>query len=221
MTMKRRSLVTGAVALTAAPAFAQFGGLLGGARGGSGGGNVDADVAAFLTKSFNIEKTLSKAYLAIAAAYLKEGELAKTRTLFEEVGKLTEPKEAGAKFQEVQQSALAELKRLGESKDLEAQTKALSAEKQQQVAKGVGNFLLGVFQSKDLVSTGQSLVSSVASNPMSVGKVLPVKDSLTRLGRAAELAGATLPAFVNVLKGVNVSVAPASTSSTEEKVDSI
>ncbi len=192
-----------------------------GGGGKSSGGDIDADVNSFLEKSLRIESTINKAALAIVAAYQNEEDRAKSQEAFEQISKTTDPKEAGAKFQSVSESTAAEMKKLSTSGDLAERTKSLSAEKQQQVSKGIANFLLGVLQSKDLVSGGQSMLTKVSSNPMNLTKIIPVKDALPRLGNAASLAGSTIPKFVDVLKGANIKVKEVSTSSTEETVEKI
>jgi len=220
MKKTRRNIVIGTLAAASVPAFAQFGGMLGGGKS-SGGGNFDADLKSFLDKSFSIEATASKAALAICSAFASEQKRAEFQTLFTDVGKQTDPKEAGATFQKVQETASAELKKLAESQDLESQTKNLSAEKQKLLAKGVGNFLIGVYKGKDIFSTGQSLMSSATSNPMNLTKAAPVKDALSRLGNAASLAAGAIPKFVKALQGANISVVTASASSKEEDIAEI
>jgi hypothetical protein len=222
MKMTRRNLVVTAVPLLAAgsPALAQFGGLLGSSKS-SGGGNIDADIGSFLGKSLNIEITASKAYLAIAAAFASETRRAELQTLFNDVAKQTNPQEAGAKFQQVRETTEAEIKRVSEEKDLGEKTKALSAEKQKSLSRGVGNLLLAGFQAKDLVPTGQGIISGVGANPMAITKVSPVKDAISRLQTAVTLAGSAMPKLVAALSGANVSVAPATSSSKEEPITSI
>lgn len=218
----RRKLILGAVplALVTPSAFAQFGGLLGG-KSSSGGGNLDADINNFMTTSFNVEKTASRAYLAIAGAFASEGERAKLQSLFSDVNSLTNPQESGAKLQEVIETTDAAIKRASEEKNLDAQVKSMTADKQKQLAVGVGNLLLAAFQGSDLLKTGQSIVSGVGANPMAVTKLPPLKNALTRLGKAVSTAGSAMPKLVNALKGANVSVVPASSTSKEEKVDSV
>jgi hypothetical protein len=200
--------------------MAQFGNLLGGGRS-SGGGNVDADVANFLGRSFVVEMTAAKASLAIGAAFAAESDRAKFQSLFDNVNKQTKPQEAGAAFQAARETADAEIKRLSEAKDLSERTKALSQEKQALLAKGVGNFLLAGLQSKDIVSAGQSMITSVGANPMNLSKIVPAKDAVTRLANAASLAGSAIPKLVEAMKGANVSVVSVSSSSKEEKIDSL
>ena len=220
MIKNRRTLIAAGLCATAVPAFAQFGGLLGGGKS-SGGGNFEADMNAFLAKSFKIEMTASKAALAIASAFAAESERAKYQSMFDDVGKQTNPNEAGAKFQQIQETANAEMKRLSEAKDLGEQTKALSDEKKKLLAKGVGNFGLAIFQGKDLLPTAKSLIQGVASNPMNFAKAGPLKDAGSRLESAIKLGASAVPSFIDALKGANVSVVAASTSSQEEKIDSI
>lgn len=223
MNASRRNLSLLAIAAcVAGPAAAQFGalgGLVGGAK--SSGGDIDGDVSNFLKQSLRIESTINKAALAIVAAYQNEAERATSQAAFEQISKITDPKEAGAKFQSVSESTAAEMKKLSASGDLAERTKSLSAEKQQQIAKGVANFLLGVLQSKDLMSSGQSMLTTASSNPMNLAKIVPVKDALPRLGNAASLAGSTIPKFIDVLKGANVKVNEVSTASKEDKIESI
>jgi hypothetical protein len=216
--LRRNLSLLALAACFAGPAAAQLGalgGLVGGGKS-AGGGDIDADVGNFLKSSMRIESTINKAALAIVAAYQNETDRAASQAAFDQISKTTDPKEAGAKFQSVSESTAAEMKKLSASSDLADRTKNLSAEKQQQVAKGVANFLLGVLQSKDLVSSGQSMLSKASSNPMNLTKILPVKDALPRLGNAASLAGSTIPKFIDVLKGANVQVKEATTSSQEQ-----
>jgi hypothetical protein len=219
MQKNRRTFIAAGLTTAAVPAFAQFGGMLGGKT--AGGGNFEADMNAFLQKSFNIEMTASRASLAIASAFAAEADRAKFQSLFDDVGKQTNPNEAGAKFQQVKETAEAEIKRLSESKDLGEQTKALSEEKKKLLAKGVGNFLLAVFQAKDLIPNGQGIFSSASSNPMNITKLAPLKDALSRLQSAGGMAGSAIPKFIDALKGANVSVTTASSSSKEEPIDKI
>lgn len=223
MKKERRKLALGIGLMAVTPAHAQFGGL-GGLLGGlssGGGGDVDNQVKGFLDKSFNIEMTLNKALLAIIAAYANDEDRAKYQARFQELGKVTDPKEAGAKFQEIASSSGADAKKLAAESDLEGRTKQLTAEKQKQVARGVVNFLLGALQAKDVVPMAQAIMQSVSSNPLALPKVIPVKDALPRLVNAISLAASTLPQFLKVLRGANIQVTEVSASTKEEKIDSI
>jgi hypothetical protein len=223
MKMHRRILTVALLAAVAMPASAQLSGLLGGGSksGNAASGDIDGNVKTFLDKSLRIETTLNKAALAIVAAYATEEERAQLQAQFDTVGKQTNPKEAGAVFQKTFESAESALKKLAASNDLAERTSKLSADKQAQVAKGLGNFLLGTLQAKDLAPTGQNVMQAAGANPMNLGKVLPVKDALPRLASAASLAGSTLPKLMQVIRGANVQVAEVSASSKEEEIQAI
>lgn len=222
MKMHRTVLTIALLAAVAMPASAQFGGLLGGSKGGSTAtADVDGEVKTFLDKSLRIEQTVNKAALAIIAAYASEEDRAKLQAQFDAVGKQTDPKEANAVFQKTYESSEAALKKLAASEDLADRTAKLSADKQAQVAKGLANFMLGAMQAKDLAPTGQNVMKAAGTNPMNLGKVVPVKDALPRLGNAASLAGSTLPKLVQVLRGANVKVAEVSATSKEEQINAI
>ena len=221
MKIERRKLVVAVSAALSSPAFAQFGGLLGFMSGG-GGGDVAGQVKAFLEKSIKIEMTLNKSLLAITAAYAKDEDRAKKQALFNDLGKQTDPKEAGAKFQEAYSSNEAEAKKLTESKELDEQTKKLTVERQQQVAKGVVNFLVGALQAKlELIPVGQGIVQGVGLNPFAIVEVVPLKDALPRLGNAVSLAATTIPKFISVLRGANIKVPDVGADTKEEPMEAI
>ena len=112
ITRRDISLAAGAsVVANLAHAQLGLGSLLGGGSD-KGSGNIDTDVKSFLDKSINIEKTMYSAQLAIVAAYASEVDRAKMQGSLDEMKKTTDPKEAGAKFQEVSESSSAEMKKL-------------------------------------------------------------------------------------------------------------
>lgn len=223
MKLTRTILSVALLACVALPASAQFSGLMGGkkATANESAGDIDSNVQSFLEKSFRTEMMISKAALAITAAYASEQERAQFQAKFDEVSKQTNPKEAGAVFQSVRESTEAAMKKLAASGDLAEQTSKLSNEKQAQVAKALGNFLLGAMQAKELAPTGQNVLQAAGANPMNISKVVPVKDALPRLAGAASMAGSSLPKFVEVLRGANVKVAEVTTSSREEEIKAI
>lgn len=222
MNSKRKILVSLALlASFALPVHAQFGSLLGGGKSPSSSGNLDTEVKTFLDKSVRVEATISRAALAIVSAYAAEENRAKLQAQYDELNKLTDPKEAGAKFQAISESAGAEMKKLGAAQDLGDRTNQLSEEKKKQLSKAVGNYLLGALQAKDLVPSGQNVMQLAGSNPMAAGSVLPVKDALPRLANAGAMAGSALPNFVKALSGANVKVVEVSSSTKEESIDKL
>jgi hypothetical protein len=222
MSLNRTILAAAILAAVAMPASAQFGGLLGGAKpSASASADIDGNVKSFLEKSVRIETIVNKAALAVLGAYATEEERAKLQAQFDNIGKQTDPKEAGAVFQKSFESSEAALNKLAASNDFAERTAKLSAEKQAQVAKGLANFLLGALQARELAPTGQNILQSAGANPMNLGKVLPVKDAVPRLAGAASLAGSTMPKIVQVLRGANVKVAEVSVSSKEVEIATI
>lgn len=203
------------------PAHAQLGGLMGGAKSSSNGGDLDTEVRTFLDKSVRVESTISRASLAIVAAYSSEENRAKLQSQLDEVNKITDPKEAGAKFKAISESTDAEMKKIGAEQDLADRTAKLSEAKKQMLVKALGNYLLGALQAMDLAPSGQNVMKLAGSNPLAVGKVLPVKDALPRLANATTLAGSSIPKFVSALRGVNVSVPEVSASSKEVAIEKL
>ncbi len=196
----------------------QLGDLLGGgAKPGSG--DIDTQLKTFLGTSMRVESTVNKAALAIVAAYASEEERAKLQTRFDEINKLTDPKEAGATFQAIHESSDAAIKKLAASDNLADLTSKMSIAKKRQLAKGVGNFMLGATQAKSLAPSGQALLKSAGTNPVNFCKLLPVKDALPRLVNAGTLAGNSLPQLIKALQGANVQVANISSSSREAPMD--
>jgi hypothetical protein len=221
MKLSIRSLAVLAVIAGAAgttlPAAAQFGGLLGGAKPAAGSANLDQDVKSFLDKSSAIELRVANASVAIAKAYANDEEMARLVSMQEAAKKTTDPKEAGKIKMQVVETAQSIAQKMSNSTNIDDKTKALSAEKKQMLAKGVTLFLSGALQAKELVPTGQSLVSSAATNPMNLTKVAGVKDALPSLTNTVTIASDTIPKLVKALKGANVKVDEPKTS--KDKVD--
>ena len=216
---QRRVILAAGLAMSSGTALAQFGGFLGGNKGSSGSGDFDTGLANFMKTSLGVEKTALQGKFAILAAYASEENRAKFQSMYQNVGKQTNPNEAGATFQAAHESSEAEMKKLSESKDLGEQTKKLDEQKKKLLAVGVSNFLIGALQAKDLLTSGQSIISGAASNPMNLSKISPVKDAVSRLSNAVSLASDAIPKFVDALKGANVSVAPVTATSKEASAD--
>jgi hypothetical protein len=223
MNSKRKTLSTLALlACFALPASAQFGGLLGGSKATpASSGDLDTEVRGFLDKSEGVESTASRASLAIVSAFAAEEERAKLKAQFDELAKTTDPKEKGAKFQAISESAGAQIKKLAASDDLGERTNKLSDEKKKLLAQGVANYLLAGIQAKDISPSGQNVMKLASSNPMNFGKVAAVKDALPRLANAVSLAGSSVPQLIKALKGANVQVADVSSSSKEVSITGI
>src|SRR5881392_2980318 len=160
--------------VAAAPAMAQFGGLLGGAASKSGGaanGNIEADVKSFTEKSIVINRLSAVAMIAISSAYDKDVDAAGAQAKIDKINNTTNPQEQNALVAEVNKSEGAKVAQLSQSSDLAQQTKQLSVEKQKLVGAAVGNFLIAGLRAVELTRNGQSLLQGAASNPMAITKL--------------------------------------------------
>lgn len=214
------SVITcGLLALSASSAFAQFGGLGGMVKGGGGGGgDVEGQVKGFMEKSTEINKLVFTSLKAINAAYATDEEAQKIAEEIKAFNAITDPKESAAKVAEAQKTESAKLEELTKSKDAVDKTKKLSKDKQKQVANSVGNFLIAALRAAELTKSGQSIVQGVASNPMSIGKVAPVKDALPILADAASTSTKVIPSFIKVLQGANVAAPKVTAESKPQEV---
>lgn len=226
--MKKFHVLMIAAALSigaASPAMAQFGGiggLVGGAKGGStGSGNVEADVKTFTEKSSVVNKYAAQALVAISAAYSSDEDRANAQAKLEKLNSTTDPKEQNALVAEINKSEGAKVAQLAESKDLGEKTKSLDAAKQKMVGTAVANYLIAGARAVDLTKSGQGMMQSAASNPMTLPKLASVKDALPLLGDAATNAAKVLPKFVDVLRGAKVDVPKVSAESKPVDISSI
>lgn len=212
-------IACGFLALSASTAFAQFGGLGGMAKGGGGGGgDIDGQVKGFMEKSNEINGLVFTALKAINAAYATDEEAQKIAEEVKAFNAITDPKERAAKVAEAQKTESAKLQELAKSADAVEKTKKLSKDKQKQVTNSVGNFLIAALRATELTKSGQSIVQGVASNPMNIGKVAPVKDALPILANAASTSTQVIPGFIKVLQGANVAAPKVTAESKPQEV---
>lgn len=203
------TLLASLLAFSSVPAMAQFGGLgaLSGAAKGGDAGDVDGQVKGFVQKSNDINGLVFTSLKTINAAYASDEEAAKIAEEVKAFNASTDPKERAAKVAEAQKTEGAKLAELTKSADAQEKTKNLSKEKQQRVLASVSNFMVAALRAAELSKSGQSIVQSVSANPMSIGKVLPVKDALPILADAAKTSADVIPGFIKVLQGANLKVA--------------
>lgn len=187
---------------------------LGDDKGAASSGNVEADVADFVAKTAQMRDIAYASMTTIVAAYADETQLAKMKAEDEELNKKTDAKENGAAKTALIKTREAQLAELQKQKDIGEKTKALSAEKQQKVAKGLFSFGIAALSAPVLMDKGQKIVSSVSLT--NVMKVLPVKDSLPMLADFVKYGSGTIGGFVKIVKGANIEVkAPAADSKPE------
>ena len=214
--MVKKMLVIGSLLLVSlsASAFELKVPKLGGDDKGAASGNIEADVADFVAKTAQMRDVAYASMTTIVAAYADETQLAKMKAEDEELNKKTDAKENGAAKTALIKTREAQLAELQKQKDIGEKTKALSAEKQQKVAKGLFSFGIAALSAPVLMDKGQKIVSSVSLT--NVMKVLPVKDSLPMLADFVKYGSGTIGGFVKIVKGANIEVkAPAADSKPE------
>jgi hypothetical protein len=211
----RKFILVTASVLVASAAHAQFGGLggFGGGGGGGGGGDISADVTSFVTKSRSLSELASRSMTAINAAFSSESDIAAKRAALEAIDKITDPAEKEAKKAAVYESESAEAKRRLESGEMEKAISGLSDAKKKQVSAAILNFGIGALQAVDLAKTGQGIVQKASANPMSIPKVVPVKDALPLLSKIASDAGGFFVGVIKLAKGANISIPEVTASS--------
>ncbi len=209
------------VTISAMAQFGGLGGLLGGAAkgGADSGGDIDSQVRGFVQQSNDINGLLYVSLKTITAAYESDEEAAKIAAEVKAFNASTDPKERAAKVAEAQKTDGAKLAELAKSADAQEKTKSLTKEKQQRIVISVSNFLVAGLKAMTLAKSGQSLVQSVAANPMSIGKVLPVKDALRILASAASTSVDVIPGFIKVLQGANLTVSKVDANTKTQEVD--
>jgi hypothetical protein len=219
----RRSIIIAIPGLFAAgSAFAQFGGLgglLGGAMAGGGGGDVGQQVEEFVKRSALVSALAARALSRVNDAFRSDADAAAAKAEREAISKLTDPKEQQARTAKLVESESAAAAQLAKSSDLESKMASLDATKKRQVADGLFNFGIGVLQAMPLLKNGQGIVQGVASNPMQVMKVVPVKDAIPLLQKVISDGSGTIATLIKVAKGANIEVKTATENSTEANED--
>ena len=212
--MIKKSVLIGSLLLVSFSAVAFDLPKLGGDKASASAGNIDADVADFVAKTAEMRDIAYASMTTIVAAYADETQLAKMKAEDEELNKKTDAKENGAAKTALIKTREAQLAELQKQKDIGDKTKALSAEKQQKVAKSLFSFAIAALNAPVLMDKGQKIVSGVSLT--NIGKVLPVKDSLPMLADFVKYGGGTMSGFVKIVKGANIEVkTPAADSKPE------
>ena len=218
----RKALVVAACLMAANAANAQlgsFGSLLGSAKpGDSAGGDIGTDVSTFVAKSAALSEMASRSVTAINAAFASDEQLAAKRAKLAQINTVTDPKEKAAKYAEMYKSEQAEAQSMLDSGEMEKRIGTLGADKKKMIGQALLNFGIGTLQAVELTKNGQSLIQKVGVNPMSLSKILPVKDALPMLGKVAGDAGGFFVGVVKLAKGANIAVPVAKADSTPAEV---
>ncbi|MCC2956603.1 hypothetical protein LK542_13365 [Massilia sp. IC2-477] len=216
MKMIRKAIVIAACLMAAGAANAQLGGLgsmLAGAKSPVSGGDIGADVGTFVAKSAALGELAGQSVTAINAAFASDQEIEGKRAKLADIKKITDPAEKAAKFAELYKSEQAAAQTLLDSGEMEKRIGSLSSDKKKMIGQALLNFGIGGLQAVDLTKTGQSLIAKASANPLSLPKLIPVKDSLPVLGKVVTDSGSFLIGVLKVAKGANIAVQPATASS--------
>ncbi|MCC2971177.1 hypothetical protein [Massilia sp. IC2-476] len=217
MNMIRKAIVVAACLMAAGAANAQLGGLgsmLAGAKSPvASGGDIGADVGTFVAKSAALGELAGQSVTAINAAFASDQEIEGKRAKLADIKKITDPAEKAAKFAELYKSEQAAAQTLLDSGEMEKRIGSLSSDKKKMIGQALLNFGIGGLQAVDLTKTGQSLIAKASANPLSLPKLIPVKDSLPVLGKVVTDSGSFLVGVLKVAKGANIAVQPATASS--------
>jgi hypothetical protein len=214
-----QAVLVAACLMGAGAAQAQLGGL-GGMLGGkkSAGGDIGAEVGSFVQQSQALSLLASNSVTAINAAFASDEQRKSKAAELEAINKLTNVDEQKARMAKLYESESAETKRLLDSGEMKERMASLDSAKKKQIGNALTNFGIGGLQALALTRTGQSLIQKAGADPMSLPKLMPVKDSLPLLGKVATDAGGFMVGVVKVAKGANIEVREVSASSKAEVV---
>lgn len=207
MKASRRNLIA-AIAITsgtlvAAPAYAQFGSLLGMAKPGSG--TASADPEAFLKSAQAAEKLMNNSVVLLARGLSSKEEAAKMEANRNAANALTDPAERQAKKLEVDKTEKAVINEKLSSAGTEEVLKNLNADQKAQVAAASFNFMLALLQDKALVEQATGLISSMSGNPMNLSKLGGIKDAAASLKQQIADASVFADKMPKVFAAVGVS----------------
>lgn len=202
-------------------ASAQFGlPSIGGAKSSGG-----ADVGELVTK-FNAQNALISAAVAnsleqIIAALGDKTTIAAEKEKYEAIQKTTDPQEKAKKEGTLIKEAAGEAQKLLDSNDAQEKMKNLSPEMQQKVAKAIVNVAIAGFQVPGMLDTGKKAVEAVGSNPLQIGKVLPIKDGVTLFADALPKMIKIGSSGMKLLQDVKIKAdTPSATSTLQASSDS-
>jgi hypothetical protein len=213
------AVLVAACLMGAGAAQAQFGGL-GGMLAGkkSAGGDIGAEVGNFVQQSQALSLLAGNSVTAINAAFASDEQRKSKAAELDAINKLTNVDEQKARMAKLYESESAETKRLLDSGEMKERMATLDSAKKKQIGDALMNFGIGGLQAVVLTKTGQSLIQKAAADPMSLPKLMPVKDSLPLLGKVATDAGGFMLGVMKVAKGANIEVREVTASSKAEVV---
>ncbi len=191
----------------AAPAMAQFGlpSLLGGAK--TSGAAADPDT--FIKSALGAESLMNNSVRFLASALSSKEKAAEIDAAQKAANALTNPEEKKAKLAEVQKSQLAAVNESMGNDKFKADIAKMDDKKKEGLAASAFNFMLALLKDKDLVDQAKGLISGMATNPASLGKMGGVKDAASSLSNQLTAASQIAGKMPDIFSAVNVK-APAS-----------
>ena len=209
MRMNKNKIAVAVISMAAvfsAPQAMAFG--LGKLVGGTSSSTAAADPDAFIESAKAAEKLMNNSVTLMTQAVFSKEKAAEFEAKKKEAASLTDHAEKKAKQDEVKKGEMAALNEaLGNAK-LEKDMKNMDATQKAALGAAAYNFMLALLQDKALVEQSSSLVSSLSSNPMNLGKVGGVKDAASSLSNQISAASQVAGQMPKIFSAVGVT-APA------------
>lgn len=209
--MKKQVLaivVASALGVSATPASAQFGKLMGGLGGGSTA-SASANPEDFIKTALAAEKLMNNSVALLAASLSSKEKAAEFEAQRKAANAITDAAEKQAKLTELRKSEAAAVNEAVNNANTEANIKKMDGQQRETLAAASFNFMLALLQDKALLEQGQGLVTSLSSNPMNISKLGGVKNVISSLGNQVSAASSIAGKMPAIFSAVGVK-APAS-----------
>jgi hypothetical protein len=181
-----------------------------------------ADPDAFLAKAKKSEALIDKSSDSLFKAVASKEEQVKMEELQKKLNETTDDKEKNALRHKITESEMAVIEKQAKDKEIQAQAKNWDDKKKEQVSNAFYNFSLGALQAGLLVPEGNSIASSIASNPVNAArlalKLNSVYASVKSIGGILGNTTKVLSAMKPLMSEANITVRSAATA-TEKPVE--
>ena len=177
--------------------------------GGSNPSGAAADPDAFIKSAQAAESLMNNSVRFLASALSSKEKAAEFDAAQKAANALTNPEEKKAKLAEVQKSQLAAVNESASNDQFKSNIAKMDDKKKEGLAASAFNFMLALLKDKDLVDQAKGIVSSMSSNPASLGKIGGVKDAASSLSNQLTSASQVAGKMPDIFSAVNVK-APAS-----------
>jgi hypothetical protein len=171
-----------------------------------GGGASAGDPDAFLLKARASEALVNKSADQLFGLVASKEEQAKAEAQQLKIDATSDAKEKEALVEEKVTSELAAITNAAANQKLAADAKKWDSNKKSLAAKALFNLALGGKMAADLVPQGQSLVSSLKSNPMMLAKLGSLYEAVKCLGGIGTGTVKIMKAIPPVFSAANIEV---------------